>query len=67
MEVQDTAGAGLDRNGALSLAAQEKGSRQSSLRLVLAGRFQARFLDRLLVAADGNCWVPAGVHSQVDR
>ena len=53
MEVQDTAGAGQDRNGALSLAAQKKGSRQSSLRLVVAGRFQARF-DRLLVAVVGD-------------
>ena len=58
VEVQDKAGAGQDHNGALLLAAQEKGSRQSSLRLVVAGRFQARFVDRLLVAADGNRWEP---------
>ena len=49
------AGAGLDRNWALSLAAQKKGSRQSSLRLVVAGRFQA-VLDGLLVAAVGDRW-----------
>ena len=66
MDVQDTAGAGQDLHGALSLAAQKKGSRQSSLQLVVAGRFQA-VLDGLLVAAVGNRWEPVGVHSQVDR
>ena len=49
------AGAGQDRDGALSLAAQNERSRQSSLRLVVAGRFQARF-DKLLVAVDGDRW-----------
>ena len=55
MEVQDTAGDGQDRNEALSLAAQKRGSRQSNLQLVVAGRFPA-VLDGLLVAADGKRW-----------
>ena len=48
-------GDGQDRNGALSLAAQKKGSRQSSLQLqlVVAGRFPV-VLDGLLVAAVGD-------------
>ena len=47
------AGAGQDCNGALSLAAQKKGSRQSNLQLVVAGRFPA-VLDGLLVAVVGD-------------